>query len=143
MCKSRPLKALGIRYFSNHQKLLPIACFKPIWAYTNKKDPDGLYFYRTIKVILYAWTLSQSMWVLFLPTGILIQLIQFYITDSNWFITDILLAENFALKVAESFCPVIWRERPFLYYRVVPCSCQVGYLNFANTSFVISSMLLV
>ena len=42
MCKSTPLKALKTRYFSNHQKLLPIAilslfeliiaCFKPILA---------------------------------------------------------------------------------------------------------------
>lgn len=37
MCKSSPLKALGIRYFSNYQKLLPIACFKPVIAYLLTK----------------------------------------------------------------------------------------------------------
>nr|DAF79617.1 MAG TPA: hypothetical protein [Caudoviricetes sp.] len=41
------MKALGIRYFSNYQKLLPIACFKPIIAclslFINKKDPVTLY----------------------------------------------------------------------------------------------------
>ena len=51
MCKSTPLKALKTRYFSNYQKLLPIACLS---LFINKKDPDGLYFYRTIKVILYS-----------------------------------------------------------------------------------------
>ncbi len=50
MCKSSPLKALKIRYFSNYQKLLPIAClslFELIIAYNslfiNKKDPVTIY----------------------------------------------------------------------------------------------------
>ena len=36
----RPLKALKTRYFSNHQKLLPIALLS---LFINKKDPVTIY----------------------------------------------------------------------------------------------------
>lgn len=40
MCKSRPLKPLILRYFSNYQKLLPIAYLS---LFINKKDPVTIY----------------------------------------------------------------------------------------------------
>ena len=57
-----------------------------------------------------------------LPTGTIDSVFTLLIQ----FIANSSLDKNFALKVAESVCPVIWRKRPFLYYRVVLCSCQVG-----------------